>query len=73
MLKSIVSRRIQINPMTFSKGYWTAIEVKVCYGLFLTSIENKTIDRLDKMHVDIARNIQGMTPNTLAIVALAGM
>ncbi len=25
------------------------------------------------MHVDIARNIQGMAPNTPAIVALAGM
>ncbi len=39
MLKSIGSRRIQINPMTFSKGYWTAIVSKVCYGLFLTSIK----------------------------------
>ncbi len=46
---------------------------KVCYGLFLTSIKNKTLDRLDKMHVDIARNIQGMAPNTPAIVALACM
>ncbi len=46
---------------------------KVCYGLFLTSIKNKILDRLDKMHVDIARNIQGMAPNTPAIVVLAGM
>ncbi len=59
--------------MTFAKGYWTAIVSKVCYGQFLTSIKNKTLDRLDKMHVDIARNIQGMAPNTPAIVALAGM
>ncbi len=73
MLKSIGSRRTQINPMTFPKGYWTAIVSKVCYGLFLTSIKNKTLDRLDKMQVDIARNIQGMAPNTPAMVALAGM
>ncbi len=73
MLKSIGSRRIHINPMTFSKGYWAAIVSNVCYGLFLTSITNKTLDRLDNMHVDIARNIQGMAPNTTAIVALAGM
>ncbi len=73
MLKSIGSRRIQINPITFSKGYWAAIVSKVCYGLFLISIKNKTLDRLDKMHVDIARNIQGLAPNTLAIVTLADM
>ncbi len=58
MLKSIGSRRIQSNPMTFSTGYWAAIVSNVCYGLFLNSIKNKTLDRLDKMHVDIARNIQ---------------
>ncbi len=73
MLKSIGSRRIQINPMTFSKGYWSAIVSTVCYGLFITSIKNKTLDILDKMHVDIARNIQGWAPNTPAIVTLAGM
>ncbi len=73
MLKCIGSKRIQINPMTFSKGYWAAIVSKACYGLFLTSIKSKTVDRLDKLHVDIARNIQGMASNTPAIVALAGM
>ncbi len=66
MLKSIGSR-IQINPMTFSKGYWAAIVSKVCYGLFLTGIKNKTLDRLDKIHVDIARIIQGMAPNNICI------
>ncbi len=59
MLKSIGSMRVQINLMTFSKGYWAATVSKICYGLFLTNIKNKTLDRLDKMHVDIARNIQG--------------
>ncbi len=65
--------RIQINCMTFSKGYWHAIVLKVCYDLFLTNITNKTLDRLDKIHVDIVKNIHRMTPNTPAIVALAGM
>ncbi len=69
----LFSRIIQINPMTFSKRYWAAIVSKVWYGLFLTSIKNKTLDRLDKMLVDIARHIQGMATNTPAIVALAGM
>ncbi len=73
MLKSIVSRRIDVNALTFAKGYWAAIVSKVCYGLFLTSIKNKTIYRLGKMHVYIARNIQGMAPNTPAIVTLDGM
>ncbi len=35
--------------------------------------KNKTLDRLYKMHVDIASNIQGMAPNPPALVALAGM
>ncbi len=72
MLKSIELRRIQINPMTFSKGYGAAIVTKVCYGLFLTSILNTTLVRIDKMHIDIARNIQGRAPNTPAIVTLTG-
>ncbi len=72
MLKNIGPRRMQINPMTFLKGYWAAIMSNVCYGLFLTSIK-KTLDRLNKMLVDIARNIQGMAANTPAIVSLAGM
>ncbi len=55
------------------KGYWATIVSKVCYGLSLASIKNKTLDRLDEMHIDIARNIQGMAPNTPAIVTLAGM
>ncbi len=46
ILKSIGSRRIQINSMAFTKGYWAAIVSKVCYGLFLTSITNKTLDRV---------------------------
>ncbi len=39
MLKSIGSRRIQINHMIFSKEYWAAIMSKVSYVLFLTSIK----------------------------------
>ncbi len=30
MLKCIGSRRIQINPITFTKGYWAVIVSKVC-------------------------------------------
>ncbi len=73
MLKSKGSRRIHINPMTFLKGYWSAIVSKVCYSLFLTSIKNPNLDRLDKMHIDIVWNIQGMAPKTPAIVALASI
>ncbi len=59
--------------MTFSKGYLAAIVSKVYYGLFLNSIKNKTLDRLDKMHVDFVRNIQAMIPNTPAILTLVSM
>ncbi len=39
----------------------------------LTSIKNKTLDRLDKMHISTTRNIQEMASNTQAIVTLEGM
>ncbi len=37
MLKCIGSRKIQINPKSFSKGYWAAID--------------KTLDRRDKRNM----------------------
>ncbi len=36
-------------------------------------LKRRSLDKLDKMHVDVAKNIQGLAPNTPAIVALESM
>ncbi len=63
MLKSIGSRSVQMNPMTFSRGYCAAVVSKLCYGMYLVNLKKRSLDKLDKMHVDVARNIQGLAPN----------
>ncbi len=68
MLKSIGSRNVQMNPMTFSRGYWAVAVSQLCYGMFLVNLKKRSLNKLDKMHV--AKNIQGLAPNTPAIVAL---
>ncbi len=62
-----------MNPMTFSRGYWAVVVSKLCYGMFLVNLKKRSLDKLDKMHVDVAKNIQGLTPNTPAIVALGSI
>ncbi len=68
MLKSICPRKM--DPITFSRGYLAVVVSKLCYGMFLVNHKKTSLDRLDKMHVDVARNIQGLPPNTPLIVAL---
>ncbi len=63
MLKSIGSRSVQMNPMTFSRGYWAVVVSKLFYGMFLVNLKKRSLDKLDKMHVDVAKNIQGLAPN----------
>ncbi len=70
MLKSIGSRSVQMNPMIFSRGYWAVVVSKLCYGMFLVNLKKRSLDKLDKMQDDVARNIQGLAPNTPAIVAI---
>ncbi len=40
---------------------------------FLVNLKKRSLDKLDKMHVDVARNIQGLAPNTPEIVALGSI
>ncbi len=62
-----------MSPMTFARGYWAVVVSKLCYGMFLVNLKKRSIDKLDKVHVDVAKNIQGLAPNTPAIVALGSI
>ncbi len=73
MLKSIGLRSIQINPMTFSRGYWAVVVSKLCYCMFLVNLKKRSFDKLDKMHADEAKNIQGLAPNTPVIVSIGSI
>jgi len=73
MIKSLGSMRVQINPLTFSKAYWSVAVTKLCYGLFLMNLKFCTLDKIDKFHVNVAKNVQGLSNNTPAVVALAGV
>ncbi len=41
--------------------------------MFLVNPKKSNLDKLDKMHVDVAKNIQGLALNTPAIVALGSI
>ena len=73
MLVSIGSRSVQMNPITFSVGYWAVVITKLTYGLFLIPLKQKTKERLDSMHFTVAKRIQGLASNTPNIVPLAGI
>ncbi len=62
-----------MNPMTFSRGYWTVVVSKLCYGMFLVNLTKRSLDKLDKMHVDVAKNMQGLASNTPTIIALGNI
>jgi hypothetical protein len=73
MIKSLGSMRVQINPLTFSKAYWPTVGSKLVYGLFLMNLKSCTLDKIDKFHVNVAKNVQGLSNNTPAVVALSGL
>ena len=73
MLKSIGTANIQINPISFARGYWAAIITSLCYGLFLCGISKISLDKIDSFHVNVAKSIQGLTSNCPSVVALAGI
>ncbi len=52
MLKSIGSRSVQMNPMTFARGYCAVVVSTLCYGMFRVNLKKGSLDNLDKMHVD---------------------
>ncbi len=56
---------LQIEIRRWNKVYSNAILYKLCndmveWDISWSNIEPRTLERIDKMHIDIARNIQGM-------------
>ena len=72
-LKAIGSKSVQINPVTFSRGFWMAIVPSLIYGFCIMKIGCNNLKLLDSMQINIAKNIQGLVANTPAIVALASL
>ncbi len=70
MLLSIDSNNTQLNPLTFSKGYWSAVVTKLCYGLFIVLLKDRNREELNKAHINIAKRIIGLQLNVPAIVLL---
>ncbi len=70
MLLSISSKNAQLNPLTFSKSYWSADITKLCYGLFKVQLKDRSREELDKVHINIAIRVHGLQPNAPAIVLL---
>jgi len=73
LIKSLGSMKIQVNPLNFSKGYWASVVPKVCYGIFLYNLKPKILLCLDQFHVNVARNVQGLSNNTPMAVALSSI
>ncbi len=54
-LLSIGSKNTQLNSITFSKGYWSAVVTKLCYSLFMVPLKDRNREELDKAHINIAK------------------
>ena len=72
-IKSVGSRRVQINPITFSRGFSAVVIPSLLYGYNVIRLSKRNLKSIDQMQINVAKNIQGLSSNTPAVVALAGM
>ncbi len=70
MLLSIGSKNAQLNLFSFSKGYWSAVVTKLCYGLCMVPLKDRNREELHKAYINIDKRVQGLQPNVPAIVLL---
>ena len=73
MIRGIGSRRIGINPLTFSTAYWSTVASKVLYGLEMCNCRNDSRTALDSFHFDVAKKIQGLPSSTNNVVPLSSI
>ena len=73
IFQNVASQRVQPNPLTCSKVYWTAAMSKCCYGMELQCLTKCGLNTLDTVHVSIAKRIQGLNENTANIVPLVSL
>ena len=73
LIRGIGSRRVGINPLTFSKAYWSAVISKVLYGVELCDSRRDSMKMLDDFHIQIAKKIQGLPTSTANIVPLSAV
>ncbi len=60
---SIGSKNTQLNPLSFSKGYWSTYLTNLCYVLFMVPSKDKNREEIDKAHINIVKRVQGLQPN----------
>ncbi len=73
LIRGLGSRKVGINPLTFSNAYWSAVISKVLYGVELCNSKKESIKTLDDFHMDVAKKIQSLPPNTANIVPLSSV
>ena len=73
MFQSIGSTRLQPNPITSTKVYWSAVISKACYGMELQCLSDVSKEKIDMTHMKIAKRIQGLADSTANIVPLVGV
>jgi hypothetical protein len=62
-----------MNPLTFSKAYWSMAVPRIIYGLHMLDLSDKSLNELDSAQMVTAKRISGLATNTANIVPLAGL
>lgn len=73
MIRGIGSRKIGLNPLTFSKAYWACVISKVAYGLELCNCRRDSVTLMNNFHFDVAKKVQGLPTSTSNIVPLSAI
>ncbi len=71
MIRGLGSKRVQMNPITFSKAHVACVISKMCYGLELADLNSRSLQRLDTFQFDVAKKVQGLPVTTCNVVPLA--
>ena len=58
--QSIGSHRVPVTPVTASKLYWQVCIPKLCYGLEVMTLSDKSKDSLEHFHTIMSKQIQGL-------------
>jgi len=63
-LKGVGSRGRGFDPATLSKLYWAVCVPKMLYGVEITSMNERCIERLEAAHCNFGRIIQNLPPRS---------
>ena len=63
-MRGVGSKKVPMSTKVSSKLYWSVSVPIITYGLEVTPVSNECISRLEEAHWSVAKQIQGLPPQT---------